>query len=137
MQKFYYISTLLDQYRSSYAASRNSKLLQGGGNNYKIQPIGYCHTIVNSICQMASGLGINRWRIKNPSNIIYVYSALLHYLQMFFLKNATLPMGIGTITQRGPVSISCNISSFVKLCSQTSSYIFVNQIICVDARYTR
>ena len=29
---------------------------------------------------MASGLGISLWRIDNPSNIIYVYSALLRYL---------------------------------------------------------
>ena len=39
--------------------------------------------------------------------------------------------------QRGPVSILCNISTFYEnVCSQTSFYILVNQIVCVDAKCT-
>ena len=42
---------------------------------------------------------------------IYRPSAL--FVDVF--KHATLPIGTGTITHRGPVSISCNISSFWKV----------------------
>ena len=81
---------------------------------------------------MGSALGIILRRIENPTYISYVYSALL---RVDDFKHATLPIGI---TQRGPVSISCNIRQvvFEKLCSQTPFYIFVNQIVCVDSKCT-
>ena len=63
---------------------------------------------------MASGLGIILWRIENPSNINLYYLRIFRPSALFVdvFKHATLPIGTGTITQRGPVSISCNISSF-------------------------
>jgi len=51
------------------------------------------------------------WESKQYYLRIFRPSAL--FVDVF--KHATLPIAIGTITQRGPVSISCNISSFWKV----------------------
>ena len=73
MQKFHYLSTLLV---SSYAASRN-----GNAVVVIITRVSQVLTTLpyESELHMASGQG-SLWHIENPTNIIYVYSALLSYL---------------------------------------------------------
>ena len=63
---------------------------------------------------MANELGISLWRVENPSNINLCYLRIFRPSALFVdvFKHVTLPIGTGTTTQRGPVSISCNISTF-------------------------
>ena len=95
MQKLHYISRLLDQYLAMPRVEIVTHYSQCGGNNYKSQP--YLTTLpYESELHMASGLGISLWHIENSTNIIYVYSALMCYLQMFLnMPHSPQPYGIG------------------------------------------
>ena len=101
MQKLHYIVTILVY---SYAARRNANAVVVVITNLTTLPY-------DSEFLIASRQG-SLWHIENPTNIIYVYSALLSYVYIDVFKYATLLIDIGSITQRGPESISCNISSF-------------------------
>ena len=53
------------------------------------------------------------WESKQYYDYLRIFRPSVLCVDVF--KHATLPIGIGTIMHRGPVSISCNISSFWKV----------------------
>ena len=67
-----------------------------------------------------------------PSSSHICSNSPLIAILLQFLNVVPLPL----ITGKVPESMICSTLVFFSVCSQTSFYIFVNQIVCVDAKCT-